>query len=590
MKGSTRFGAALATIGLIAGTLVLAQASPAHANLSTPVTALFIDEDEGAPLQYDDPHQHLFSNITTSYCHCTPFHYDAVNFNVPGTQFTVGFATASDQVMGVGTYEGATSSQNYANPSLYVRGSYVCYGTGRFIVDDILWGSDGSLVRFSARFSMACSAGNVFGAASFNSTADFRSTSNASVLPFTATRVGHTSDALTETITNNGPSALTVSGAAVAGTNATDFHITSSTCSGSIPSGGSCGIGVTFSPTADGTRTAYLQFFDELAPVGGPPRSILLTGDVLRPPSWAPLDFILYNHDNVISDPVVTTSGSSMIAYGINDSFTINFWTAAHGVWGPVGFRSGYVDSVPEPVTTNDGDYVFVLDQYDSLEYSAPADPNIFMPLGGTLISTPESAVDSTGLYVFGVGTDHALWYRRLSGGAWSSWKSLGGYLTTDVAAAVDSTGLYVFGRGGDMAMWYQRFNAGSSTGWTTMGGAITSFPSAVVTPSGIDVVARGADLAIWHRRATGSPNGWSSLGGYLISAPSATVDRGELYVFGVGGDNAMWSTRATSSPKVWASLGGYVVSNPASVAEPSGGGVWVFGLGQDSHMWSYPL
>ena len=73
-----------------------------------------------------------------------------------------------------------------------------------------------------------------------------------------------TSAAQTVKITNSGTAALTISGIAVTGTNASDFAQTN-TCSGSLAVNASCTVSVTFTPTASGTRSANITLTDSSA-------------------------------------------------------------------------------------------------------------------------------------------------------------------------------------------------------------------------------------------------------------------------------------------------------------------------------------
>jgi hypothetical protein len=60
-------------------------------------------------------------------------------------------------------------------------------------------------------------------------------------------------------LTNNGPTALTLQGASVSGANAGDFVIASATCGGAtLPVGSSCSVGLRFRPTAGDNRVGTL--------------------------------------------------------------------------------------------------------------------------------------------------------------------------------------------------------------------------------------------------------------------------------------------------------------------------------------------
>jgi hypothetical protein len=74
---------------------------------------------------------------------------------------------------------------------------------------------------------------------------------------FAPQRVGTTSPAQTVTLTNVASHALTISGIALTGSNASDF-VDRSTCGPGIHGGGSCQVKIAFQPTATGIRNASL--------------------------------------------------------------------------------------------------------------------------------------------------------------------------------------------------------------------------------------------------------------------------------------------------------------------------------------------
>ena len=96
-------------------------------------------------------------------------------------------------------------------------------------------------------------------------------TLSATSLSFSSTPVGNTSSAKTVTLTNNQSVALNFSGI----TTSAGFAVASNTCGTSIAAGGSCVIGVTFSPTVTGTTNGTLTFTDD-AP--GSPQTVSLSG------------------------------------------------------------------------------------------------------------------------------------------------------------------------------------------------------------------------------------------------------------------------------------------------------------------------
>ncbi len=95
-----------------------------------------------------------------------------------------------------------------------------------------------------------------------------------SSLTFVSQTVGTTSSAQTVTLSNNGSSALSVTGIAVTGANSGDF-LETNTCGSSVAAGGNCAISVTFTPTATGTRTASVTITDSDP---SSPQTVGLTG------------------------------------------------------------------------------------------------------------------------------------------------------------------------------------------------------------------------------------------------------------------------------------------------------------------------
>src|SRR5438094_1748596 len=93
-------------------------------------------------------------------------------------------------------------------------------------------------------------------------------------LTFSTQAIGTTSAAKTVTLKNTGTAILTISSIAITGTNAGNFAQTH-TCGSSLAAGASCGISVTFRPTASGTRTAAVSISDNAA---GSPQKVTLSG------------------------------------------------------------------------------------------------------------------------------------------------------------------------------------------------------------------------------------------------------------------------------------------------------------------------
>jgi hypothetical protein len=204
-----------------------------------------------------------------------------------------------------------------------------------------------------------------------------------------------------------------------------------------------------------------------------------------------------------------------------------------------------------------------------------------------TINSGLATAVDSTGLYLFGRGTDKGIWWQRRTSGVWTGWKALGPTAAGDPTAVAHSSGVYVFVRGADSSVWYQRYTAGAWSGWRSLAGTTTSDPVAVTDPTGLYVFVRGADNGIWYQRFTGTSWGpaWLKLGPTATSDPAAVSDPTGVYVFVRGADNAVWYQRLSAGAwSGWKSLAGTATSDPAVVSDPSG--LYVFVRGTDNGVW----
>jgi hypothetical protein len=94
-------------------------------------------------------------------------------------------------------------------------------------------------------------------------------------LSFGSQAVAITSAAETVTLTNTGSAPLSIRNLAVVGANLGDFAEIANTCGGSVAAGGACTIGVIFTPSAGGERTAALSITDN-AP--GSPQTLNLSG------------------------------------------------------------------------------------------------------------------------------------------------------------------------------------------------------------------------------------------------------------------------------------------------------------------------
>jgi hypothetical protein len=96
-----------------------------------------------------------------------------------------------------------------------------------------------------------------------------------SSLSFPSQLIGTASSQLTLTLTNTGTVSMSITGFSIAGTNASDFTISSNSCTSSLAAGGKCTVKVTFTPAALGSRSAALSVTDNACMS---PQSIALSG------------------------------------------------------------------------------------------------------------------------------------------------------------------------------------------------------------------------------------------------------------------------------------------------------------------------
>jgi len=96
-----------------------------------------------------------------------------------------------------------------------------------------------------------------------------------SSLSFGSQPVATTSTAQTIILSNGGSAALSITSLAITGTNASDFAQVADTCGSSLAAGSTCTIGVTFTPSATGQRTATLSITDNGS---GSPQTTSCTG------------------------------------------------------------------------------------------------------------------------------------------------------------------------------------------------------------------------------------------------------------------------------------------------------------------------
>lgn len=98
---------------------------------------------------------------------------------------------------------------------------------------------------------------------------------NPTSVTFPATPVGFAAAPISVTVTNASSAAVTISSIGLVGPNAADFAETNSTCAATVYPYSTCSLQVTITPSAVGTRTAYLSFVSNAS---DSPQYLALTG------------------------------------------------------------------------------------------------------------------------------------------------------------------------------------------------------------------------------------------------------------------------------------------------------------------------
>jgi hypothetical protein len=139
---------------------------------------------------------------------------------------------------------------------------------------------------------------------------------NPTSLSYGNQNTGTTSAAKSVTVTNTGAAALHISAVALTGANASDFTITADTCSGAtVAVNATCGVSVTFTPSATGARSATLALTDD---AGGSPQMVALSGTGAAPGvSFSPTSLSFGNQGtgttSAAQTVTVTNSGTAAL-------------------------------------------------------------------------------------------------------------------------------------------------------------------------------------------------------------------------------------------------------------------------------------
>jgi putative cell wall-binding protein len=225
--------------------------------------------------------------------------YNGLHFGYPqftasnGTDsFVIQISAPAGQLLVPGTYESAQRSvvraAGYPGLDVYGDGRGCNVVAARFVIDDATYDASGNVLTFSARFEQHCEglATALFGEFSYNSAVPIDSrTVSANALQFTS--AGGQPITRSVILTNNGPTTDDPTQFALTGPDASQYSLTSNTCTSPLAANASCSATVQFTPLSTSeTAHAQLSFTDELAPLGstgepagaGTGRFINLTG------------------------------------------------------------------------------------------------------------------------------------------------------------------------------------------------------------------------------------------------------------------------------------------------------------------------
>jgi len=143
-----------------------------------------------------------------------------------------------------------------------------------------------------------------------------------SLTPWTQTfpeqAVGTTSTAQTVTVHNVGRAPLVISTVSPGGTNPADFGLSENCFGVALAPAATCTIGVTFSPTAVGTRTAKITITDNDNNVVGSTQTISLSGTGIAAPTTTSISALTVTYNSNASVTVTVTSDAGMVTVNVS--------------------------------------------------------------------------------------------------------------------------------------------------------------------------------------------------------------------------------------------------------------------------------
>jgi hypothetical protein len=258
---------AVASVAVV-GAVMVPMTGRAEASLPSAQTGAFLDSEPGETL--GNGQQLVFNSVTYQFVYSATFDLSGGG---PDTYQVSIILPKGNTTLATGVYDTALySDATHAGLFIDRDGRQLCgSAAGRLEIDDVTYAASGDVQTFSARFEDHCNGETpaLFGAISYNSTADYR-TRTISSNSIVVDTVGATPASGSVTITNHGPSTLTPSGFSISGSNAAQFALTANTCTSTLSAGSACTVTVRYRPSQTNRvqETATLSFFDELAPQG----------------------------------------------------------------------------------------------------------------------------------------------------------------------------------------------------------------------------------------------------------------------------------------------------------------------------------
>jgi len=207
----------------------------------------------------------------------------------------------------------------------------------------------------------------------------------------------------------------------------------------------------------------------------------------------------------------------------------------------------------------------------------------------GRLVGGPSAiTAETVQEFVFGRGTDHALWWAsQFKDGSWSNWTSLGGNLESKPGAVCrgpSDQDYSVFVRGTNAAVWELDHTTAGWGAWHSIGGRLLegTGPAAAVSNGATFVLVVGTDKQLYIQRL--GVTGFIPAGGQTTADPGLATISGALVGFVRGTNGVGYYHRFLNTSPGWHSMSGVFTSGFTAVGV--GSTTYMFGLGTNSQVY----